>query len=64
MVNIYIYIYIYIINGVWEEENNKKNRSKYFTIYLFFYCFQLNQLKNHFKTFNLIFILYILFIKN
>jgi len=38
-------LYIYI------RENNKKIRSKSFTIYLFFFLnfFQLNQLKTHLK---------------
>jgi hypothetical protein len=55
--------HIYNINGVWEER--EKNKIKiFYNLFVFFYCFQLNQLKTHFKSFNLIFILYILFIKN
>jgi len=63
-VYIYMYIYIYITLMEFGKRENKKKDQNLLQFICFFYCFQLNQLKTHFKSFNLIFILYILFIKN
>jgi len=54
-----------IKNYIYIRENNKKIRSKSFTIYLFFLkFFSIKSIKNSFKIFNLIIISYILYIKN